>query len=283
MVHRSPVPYSAQRIGDTLQATFRVSVAVPIVLAIVILPLFWAIAASYSVECVRQTDGTVRAKVQAMRIGWSSKPETVENLRTARVETVTGTASFRETDDGSGFGSRRRRRSSSGPTHRVLLVDGSGVEHPVSGARSSGRSKYDTLAQAINRFLANPSQRRTVARQPWDPLTLPILLVPVLGLLYYLTGRCDCVIDRSSGTVVVKKWGPLGARTTVVPLEEVQEFSIVTRPARWNRRAAQHAALVRTNGSVIQLGQDRTTDADESDISNTINALERFRAESVGA
>lgn len=273
------MPYSTQRIGDSLHATFRVTLALPIVLTVIGLLLFWLVASWYTVECVRQSDGKVRSTIRAHRIGWSHPPVIVDSIRTARVETASSRRSDR--DFGSTSSASRRRRSST-PTHRVLLIDAAGAEHPVSEMRTSGLARHTALASGINRFLANPSLRRTIVRQPWEAITLAILLVPLLGLGIYLSAYCDCVIDRGAQMVHIKKWGLLGPRTIRVALHEVREFSTLVKAGRWNRKPTYNAVLTRHNGTTLNLAQSHSTDDSDNDLSNTINALERFRAESPG-
>lgn len=262
------MPVQVTQTGDTLHATYRISKAWPLVLSLIGLTALWLFSSWYSVECVRTPEGRVDATIRAHRLGWTTSPNTVVDLRSARIDSDS-------TRGGSSNRAVPSRISSGNTVHRVLLMDGSGTPHPVSSYRSSGQRKCVVLADAINRFLADPKSSRTVARQPWDPGVLFCLIFPFIGFYAYFAGRGDCTINGMDGTVRVVRWGFPSSKTTVVALGDVREFTLLRQTTETRNEPKVYPALVRTDSSVIPLG--RPVSPEDDDTANLVNVLERFR------
>ena len=267
------MPCSIERTGDRLRVSCRLSIAWPLALTLLGLSVLWLISVRSTVECTRKPDGSVRATAQSHRIGWSSAPRVVEDLRSAEVETHDERPSSPNFEPGTHL----RRGRSSQPTYLVVLIDGKGARHPVSTMRSSGRAPHAALADGINRFLRDRTSRRAVLSQPWQPVTLLMLLFPVVAAIFYWTHRGECVARRDTGTVHVTSWNLLIPRTTVIPMADIREFAYVEGVRRRGRRhrVTYHPSVIRHDGSSVPFGTASDPENDDA-MANALGALERF-------
>lgn len=267
------MPCSIERVGNSLRVSYRLSVAWPIVFTVFGLAVAWMISVRSTVECVRRPDGSVHATVTSHRIGWTSAPRVVEDVRSAMVET------HDERPSSSSFepGTHGRRSRQHQPTYQVVLVDGKGGRHPVSTMRSSGRAPHAALADGVNRFVGNTGSRRAVLRQASHPVSLLILLFPVLAMLLFWTHRGECVALRDTATVHVTSWSYLFPKATAIPMADIREFAFVeaTRRRGGRQRTSYQASVIRHDGSAVRFGASSDPENDDA-MANALGALERF-------
>lgn len=99
-------------------------------------------------------------------------------------------------------------------TYRVVLQINSGSQ-PLTPVYSSGYSKKEILAESINRFISDSRQPSLLVRQDDRFLGMllgGICLLTALALAAFFGQIVTLRLDRSTGTISLKRTGLLGVR-----------------------------------------------------------------------
>lgn len=172
----------------------------------------------------------------------------LNELEEATVESRTSRRSRRS------GGSRRRRRTST--TYRVTLITNND-EIPLTNSYSSGQSSKERKVNEINQFINDSSQNSLHLTQGGN------WLVSGFGSLFMLAGggigyatwkrkfQLQCLFDRDSGQMYLKKQNPSSSETESWAIEEIQEAEVVSKNS--SKKKQYKAQLVLKSGESIKL------------------------------